>query len=105
MQRENQAQFENIPKTTTLLEYHGIVLDRIDGHGWNCFRGTHDMYDFAQRTTLLQSYESPDEVKDALLNAIMGGRKKQNVQEKTYMLLLNSHGYLAHFWTNVLNTV
>jgi hypothetical protein len=51
--------------------------------------GENDIHDVAQPTTILQPYKSPEEIKDALWNAMMGGRKEHDVGEETYKMLLN----------------
>lgn len=73
-----------------LLKCRGFLADFVDGHGCNCneFRH-HDNHDAAQPITLLQPYESVEAIKDALWNAVLGGRKEHNISEETYKLLLS----------------
>jgi hypothetical protein len=72
-----------------LLKCRGFVVDSIYGHGSNCSWGKSDIYDVAQPLTLLQPYKPPEEIKDAFLNAILGGREEHDMGEETYKLLVN----------------
>jgi hypothetical protein len=67
----------------------GFVVDSIDGHGCNFSWGKSNIHDVTQPLTLLQPYKSPEEIKDALLNAILGGREEHDIEEETYKLLVN----------------
>jgi hypothetical protein len=72
-----------------LLKCQGFEVDLIDRYGCNCYRGENDIHDVAQPTAMLQPCRSPEEIKDALWDAMMGGRKEHDAQEETYKMLLN----------------
>ncbi|KAH8787410.1 hypothetical protein BGZ57DRAFT_448975 [Hyaloscypha finlandica] len=90
-----------------LLKWRGFVVNSIDGYGCNSSWGKSDIHDVAQPLTLLQPYKSPEETKDTLLNAILGGRGRDeyDMEEETYKLLVNFPWLSLYFLTDVLKTL
>lgn len=72
------------------LKCQGFIIDLIDGHGCNCQHQndqTH-VHDVVPPITLVQPYKSVEDIKDAIWNAILGGRKEHDVSDEHYKFFL-----------------